>query len=49
MKLEIEYNGFIIIASIGKYLVQGFKTPYETLREAKEAIDFMMEENFYLQ
>ena len=49
MKNEIEYLGYLIIASIGRYWVQGFKTPYETLREAKEAIEFMMEETYYLQ
>lgn len=49
MKNEIEYSGYVITASCGRYWIEGFKTPYPTLREAKEAIDFIIEETYYLQ
>jgi len=48
MKYEIEYNGYLIIASCGRYWIEGFKTPYETLREAKEAIEFIIDSQYYL-
>lgn len=49
MKNEIEYLGYLITASCGKYWIEGFRHPYETLREAKEAIEFIMDEVLYLQ
>jgi hypothetical protein len=49
MKNEIEYSGYIITVSCGKYWIEGFKIPYETLREAKEAIDFIEDEALYMQ
>lgn len=49
MKLEILYNGYTIIASCGSYYIEGFKTHYNTLRQAKEAVDFIMDELIYLQ
>lgn len=49
MKNEILYCGYTITASAGYYWIQGFKTPYHTLKEAKEAVDFIEEETMYLQ
>lgn len=49
MSNEIIYSGYTITASAGRYWIEGFKTPYNTLREAKEAIDFIEDECNYLQ
>ena len=49
MKNEILYCGYTITASAGYYWIEGFTTPYPTLREAKQAIDFIEDQMAYLQ
>lgn len=49
MKLEIYYSGYTISFTCGYYWVDNFKTPFHTVREAKEYIDFIEEEAMYMQ
>jgi len=49
MKNEINYYGYLIYFQCGHYWVDKFKTPFETVRQAKEYIDFIEEEILYLQ
>lgn len=48
MKYEIYYLDYKITASAGLYWIEGFKLPYQTLREAKEAIEFIIDSQYYL-
>jgi hypothetical protein len=44
MKLDINYRTFTITFQCGYYWLPNWKTPYHTLREAKETIDFILDE-----
>jgi len=49
MKNEIFYCGYEIYFTCGYYWIKGLKTPFETLRQSKEYIDFIEEEAMYMQ
>ena len=49
MKNEIFYLGYLILATCGSYYIENFKTAYRTLKEAKEAVEFITDQELYYQ
>lgn len=49
MKNEIFYSGYEIYWTCGYYWIRDFKTPFQSLKEAKDYIDFIEEEAMYMQ